>query len=278
MAESSSSLTTFRALVMLCCVVLIPFAAVCGTSFPAVVKAIQSGRLPTMADFRGPSPATTGNLTDAPPFVPPAISGSNLGATANQSAPPYLGTPRIVGGGSDVIAATYDAPTGPANADSTGQSTTFPQNRGIANNDFSTGTNRGPSAAPAAADRLASFESSGLQSQSDPAAQRSSAINSQLPDDAKTASDAPFKQVQQRLRELGATYYLLETWGDQNDAYRFYCRMAVGGNRHVTKQFNWVASDPLAAMSNVLQQVEDWQKGGGSTPIGLTSMDVLGTH
>ena len=91
MAEKSSSLTTFRAFVMLFCVVLIPFAAVCGTSFPAVLKAIQSGRLPTLADFRGPGPADKSNLSEAPAFVPP-------GGTPSFNASDGAGGPAIFRG------------------------------------------------------------------------------------------------------------------------------------------------------------------------------------
>ena len=39
-----------------------------------------------------------------------------------------------------------------------------------------------------------------------------------------------FQAVQGRLRQLGATYYLLESWGNQQQLYRFYCKMAVGGS------------------------------------------------
>jgi len=43
--------------------------------------------------------------------------------------------------------------------------------------------------------------------------------------------------MQDRLRQLGATYYLLETWGNQRQFYRFYCQMAVGGNSSYTHYF-----------------------------------------
>ena len=74
MAEQSSTVTAFRALVMLICLILIPVAAFCGSSFPAVVKAIQSGRWPTLADFRGPAGPPASQATEAPRFMPsPAV-------------------------------------------------------------------------------------------------------------------------------------------------------------------------------------------------------------
>jgi hypothetical protein len=54
--------------------------------------------------------------------------------------------------------------------------------------------------------------------------------------------------------------------------------MAIGGNPHVTQSFNWVAGDPLTAMSNVLQQVESWHKGGGSSPNGSAGTAATGMH
>jgi hypothetical protein len=71
-----------------------------------------------------------------------------------------------------------------------------------------------------------------------------------------------FKYIQDRLRKLGATYYLLETCGDQKREFRFYCRMSIGGNPRVTKPFWCFDGDPLKAMAQVLRQVEDWQSGG----------------
>src|SRR5271155_5247972 len=70
MAEHSSTVAAFRALVMLVCLILIPVAAFCGMSCPAVLKAIQSGRWPTLADFRGQQ-APTSNQGSSQPRAPP---------------------------------------------------------------------------------------------------------------------------------------------------------------------------------------------------------------
>jgi hypothetical protein len=71
------------------------------------------------------------------------------------------------------------------------------------------------------------------------------------------AAADPYTFAQDRLRQLGATYYLLETWGQQQ--YRFFCRMAIGGNPHFTKHFEATDSDPLRAIAGVLRQVESWR-------------------
>ena len=67
-----------------------------------------------------------------------------------------------------------------------------------------------------------------------------------------------FCHIQDRLRQLGATYYLLETCGDEKGEFRFYCKISVGGNPRVTKGFWCYDNDPMKAMTAVLKQVEDW--------------------
>jgi hypothetical protein len=72
----------------------------------------------------------------------------------------------------------------------------------------------------------------------------------------------PFMSMQDRLRRLGATYFLLETWGNQRQFYRFYCQMSVGGNSSYTRYFEAINANPLEAMTDVLRQVESWRGGG----------------
>jgi hypothetical protein len=75
-----------------------------------------------------------------------------------------------------------------------------------------------------------------------------------------TASAAdPFGSIQYRLRQLGATYYLLESWGSEQQLYRFYCKMAVGGNADYTRSFEAIHADKLQAMREVLRDVEVWK-------------------
>jgi hypothetical protein len=66
-------------------------------------------------------------------------------------------------------------------------------------------------------------------------------------------------RIQQRLHELGATYSLLESWGAQGQLYRFYCKVAVGGNANYTRYFEATDADPVRAMNIVLEQVEAWR-------------------
>jgi len=250
MAEQSSTVAAFRALVMLICLLLVPVAALCGGSFPAVIKAIQNGRWPTLADFRGPSGPPPSQATDAPRFVSPTA------ATLPQVAPKTSGfsVPGVGYAGfrmpdSSVMGASYDSPVDPPTARTPGQSTSFTQNRGPA-----TASNRGLSPVPPGAGNLLPLDSSTASLHFD---DRGSSA-------ASTEANDQFKQVLDRLKQLGATYFVLEPCGDQEGEYRFYCRMSIGGNRRVTKPFCCFDCDPLKAMAHVLKDVEVWQTGGKS--------------
>jgi hypothetical protein len=69
------------------------------------------------------------------------------------------------------------------------------------------------------------------------------------------------REIQERLRELGATYYLLESWGNDQQLFRFYCKVAVGGNADYTHWFEAIHADPMEAMRQVLRRVETWRGG-----------------
>ncbi len=74
-----------------------------------------------------------------------------------------------------------------------------------------------------------------------------------------------FRNAEQRLRELGATYYLLETLGPDGGQYRFVCKVAVAQNREPVAFFA-TENDPLAAMNNVIYQLEGWRSRLGPAP------------
>jgi len=70
-----------------------------------------------------------------------------------------------------------------------------------------------------------------------------------------------FASMHQRLRESGATYCLLESWGPQSDLYRFHCKMSIGGSTNYTRSFEATDPDPLGAVAKVVEQVEQWRSG-----------------
>jgi hypothetical protein len=88
-------------------------------------------------------------------------------------------------------------------------------------------------------------------------------LNGENAGSAIPSSSDPFHSIQDRLRQLGAKYYLLESWGAEQQMYRFFCKMAIGGSADYTRCFESTGADPLQAMREVLRQVETWKEGGG---------------
>jgi hypothetical protein len=84
-----------------------------------------------------------------------------------------------------------------------------------------------------------------------------------VPERVASPLDQPqkFTALERKLREYGATYYLLETLGNDGGHYRFFCRMAIGNNPNYTRDFEASDRDALEAMSQVLSRVESWRSG-----------------
>ncbi|MGA2616962.1 MAG: hypothetical protein ABSF26_05075 [Thermoguttaceae bacterium] len=251
----------FRALLMLACLVAIPVAALCGSSLPAIVKAFQEGRWPTLAELKG-SPGPQGSLAGEParfmPFAPQTagpdpMPAQQLAGPAGQAEQPALATHRLAGGPeqlpSTVVAAGYEASIDPGKAAQAGSAGTPPGGLGVS-------VRSGQALSPVPPGEASLMP---LDRGDGSAVAGSSAASSALP--GVPAGKEPFGYVQERLRQLGATYYLLESWGDQKREFRFYCRMAIGGNSQYTRSFWAIDNDPLRAMGQVLQQVETWRQG-----------------
>jgi hypothetical protein len=58
---------------------------------------------------------------------------------------------------------------------------------------------------------------------------------------------------------LGATYYLLEALDSEATQYRFFCKIAFGPKEDEKLAFFATDRDPLAAMRQVVRQIEGWQ-------------------
>jgi hypothetical protein len=252
MAEQSSTVVAFRALTMLICLILVPVAAFCGGSFPAVIKAIQNGRVPTLADFRGSTSSPSGQIAEAPRFVPPSVStrpaDARQSGTARSEVPSM---PQVNSSQSSVIAVNYASPITTSRPNDVERSTSFPQDKSLG-----TGPSRGLSPVPPGTGDLLPVDRESAAKQLDASAAAQDRAGG-------SARDNQLRYILDRLRQLGATYFVLEPCGDKNGQYRFYCRMSMGGNSQVTKPFWCFDSDALKAMTQVLKQVEDWQSGGG---------------
>ncbi len=100
----------------------------------------------------------------------------------------------------------------------------------------------------------------GLSAASGAAASQTGA-QSQAGAAAATLANEQFAALERKLRDLGASYYLLETWGNDGELYRFQCKMGVGGNPNYQRHFEATDRDKLQAMARVLEQVEAWRNG-----------------
>ena len=63
----------------------------------------------------------------------------------------------------------------------------------------------------------------------------------------------------QQLRSRGVAEYSLEKWGSNGQLYRFRCAMPLAQNDAFTRQFEAVASDPVAPIEQVVGEVAKWQ-------------------
>jgi hypothetical protein len=230
----------FRTLVMLACLVAIPMAALFSSSLPKMVTAILEGRWPL-----GTSSAP-GQQSGTPEPAPCNPNGGVIATPAEPASPLWQTCPPKRGDipgdtfampPSAVTAAAYEATIAPSGGTSEAKSAVaaaFPDSIG---SQASASNVAGPAAAVAPASAEAS--SSGHR-------------------DNLTQADS-FTQIQQRLRQLGATYYLLETWGNQRELYRFYCEIPIGGSPNFVHHVEATHAEPLQAMAQVLQEVESRQ-------------------
>lgn len=117
----------------------------------------------------------------------------------------------------------------------------------------------GPSYANAPADRAIVGPDSNLATSMSTDAKSASAVGQITAAPLPAIGDEKFRLAELRLRSLGATKYTLETWGPDNNRYRFACKMAIAGNANANRLFQAVEDDPWLAMESVLRQVEEWR-------------------
>jgi len=63
------------------------------------------------------------------------------------------------------------------------------------------------------------------------------------------------------LKQLGAISCQLSYWGDSGKMYRFSCKMPISEqNSNAVRMFQSIAPDAAQSMSEVVQQVRQWQE------------------
>ena len=261
MSQSSPATVFFRALVMLVCLIAIPAAAIFGNSFPDVLRSLLAGKWPPTAESEAccaseaprfePLPMTQAVMTTPPQPLFPQGQPAGLAPI-----PPAGAMPSTCPMPTGVSPVSYETAVPAVVANEQPDSYT-PTMAAVWPTDSALPGEHDAVRPADSADR--SFSPAAVGGFPGTAAALS---NGALPSGAvrppaRNAADGvdQFTYIQQRLRSLGATYYLLESWGA---TYRFHCRVAVGGNPNYTHHFEETNADPLRAMATVLRQVETW--------------------
>jgi hypothetical protein len=210
----STAVVTLRALVMLVCLVVVPLAAIFGSSLPQAFNSLVEGRgLPSFAGTARATDDARSRGGDAPVFA------------SSSETPPH------------------DEPPPPARRTD------------------GTGTLWAPGAVPPAMDRsMAEAAPQAEMARSSPPGAQPMQAGQSAPRDPRMAGE-DFQQIEHRLRELGATYYLLETWGNAGQMYRFHCKVSLAANASQSQNFDATDADPLRAMHKVREQVEQYRLG-----------------
>ncbi len=241
MESSHSSLgLAFRAVVMLACLAAVPLLGTYGKRLPVLYQAVVDAYKARM-QANGTDRNRPDSRLETTPFARPPFAG---GGTSDGMGWPPRTLPDGIQTNPGVASATGGTKQAVFNdADARADSSVRPAAPNAGTGWPGSPTVRSEWADPAAGTGANSHPA-------DPAANGS-------PD----SCTVQFRRIERRLRELGATYYLLETWGQEGDRYRFLCHMAIAGNTESGRNriFQDTGSDPLQAMQSVLQQVEDWR-------------------
>jgi hypothetical protein len=248
----SSAVMTIRATVLLVCLIAVPVIAISGKNVPEFVKSL-------IRDHTG-TPANAASMNSGSPDAPVFRPGL-LAATAGSPSPEGAGA--SPGPASDLVAAREVAsgnsanpgPTPPAVFGPVGDARFANPRNGTAGV-FAEG--RGNTAAAPGGTTVAHQRESppGLEKG---AIRQVSAVSGDGDFSGGRFSRDYFRAAEARLRGLGATYYLLETLGSAGEQYRFVCKVAAAGQEEKTLAFFAVDRDPLAAMNDVVRQVETWR-------------------
>lgn len=75
----------------------------------------------------------------------------------------------------------------------------------------------------------------------------------------RVANTGALADGEQRLREMGATYYRLEAWGSDGSFYRCSCSVPLSPRSRATRHFESIEAAPSQAIDAVMKQVETWR-------------------
>jgi hypothetical protein len=222
-----------RIAVMAVCLIVIPLVALFGGSLPGLVQSLIDDYW-TGNSWTGGEVAVEQTLEEAPLYRPEVSTSSFSKSSEVASEAP---TPASL-------------PTSESNAPSFNNDPSF--NRAVA---FTEKASPPPFAAEAAESR--SIQRADSSGSADSAVIPVGSLPQANPASVEQGADR-FSQIQRRLRDLGAVYYRLETWGSKTPGFRFHCRVALGEHKGLSRHFEATDFGALASMEKVLAEVELW--------------------
>ncbi len=257
--RQSSAAVACRAMVMATCLVGLLGAALYRTALPDLARELLAGHWPDDTESAGKLAPEAPPFTPSPPDSWQSWQDEGSANAASWPEGPHQGTP-VAARGLAPPDASYghepDVQSTPSGFAPAPPNTVGPAGAVQASYESPAGQPlAGTAPYQAHPDAVAAVPNGQLtRDRFEPDQQSHPAPNSQPPQMVDR-----FTYIQTRLRELGATYYLLESWGAQGQYFRFHCRMAVGGSQGYTRHFEATESDALQAMSRVLEEVESWR-------------------
>ncbi len=81
----------------------------------------------------------------------------------------------------------------------------------------------------------------------------------EVPQPVAPTLEAKLSPLLQQLRELGATEYALEKWGNEGQLYRFRCAMPLKQSDQLTQHFEATQAQAAESIQQVLAEVSAWQ-------------------
>lgn len=239
----SSATVACRAGVMLICLIAIPLSALFGTRLPDLVQRL----LDQQSDKTRVE--TWDSLAEAPEFEATASPG------------PWAGGPNSAIREGRARDLPTDFPSGEGAPESVASIGKMADRRKSEGGFLPAGRSLGERASSASRMEYSRAIPANYQSPLEPTAVSGTAGRpAESPPQPFEPTDQ-FARIQERLRRLGATYYVLETWGDRGQYYHFHARMALGPGEDAVRHFDATDADPLAAMARVLGEVERWRGG-----------------
>jgi hypothetical protein len=254
----SSTVLAFRIFVMLSCLIIVPLAAIFGSAFPDVVKTVLVDRIVAWSTGKPVESSGAASQPDEFREVTPGPAAMAIGDRRENWQAPRWGAPESDtaswqtpgGGASGVVPLGGTAPREGFNQSASfsvpaDSHTVYPP------------VHRVPATAGDQQRAVGAEQRTLATAPAGSLAAHAAPDNSTYP----LAQSDRFREMERKLRAAGATYYLLETWGNDGQLYRFHCRMAVGNDPNQTRHFEATDSDALGAMSRVVEQVESWRGG-----------------